>query len=49
MSVELGIFAGKDKPNVKTAWTFYEKGCDFNRQINLDETVKSNENFYVGK
>lgn len=47
--IELGIFNGKDKPSVKTAWSFYEKGCDFNRQINLDDTVKANELFYIGK
>lgn len=49
MSIKLGIFAGEDKPNVETAWDFYEKGMAFNRQINLDETVKANENFYIGK
>ena len=49
MSVELGIFKGRKEPDVKTAWEFYSKGCDYNRQINLDETVKVNENFYVGK
>ena len=49
MSMKLGIFAGEDKPTVETAWDFYEKGLSFNRQINLDETVKANENFYIGK
>ena len=27
----------------------YSKGCDFNSQINLYETVEANENFYVGR
>ena len=27
----------------------YSKGCDFNGQINLYETVEANENFYIGK
>jgi hypothetical protein len=49
MSVELGIFKGRKEPDVKTVWELYSKGCDYNRQINLDETVKVNENFYVGK
>ena len=48
MSVKLGIFKGEDKPNVLTAWDYYEKGLDFNRQLNLDEKVRTNENFYVG-
>lgn len=47
--IKLGIFNGEDKPNVQCAWNFYEKGLSFNNQINLDETVKANENFYVGK
>lgn len=48
MSVKLGIFKGEDKPDVLTAWEYYEKGLDFNRQLNLDEKVRTNENFYVG-
>ena len=47
--MKLGIFNGEDKPNVTVAWEFYEKGVEFNSQINLNETVKSNENFYIGK
>lgn len=42
---ELGLFCGKDKPDVPTVWSFYERGRSFNTQINLDETVKVNENF----
>lgn len=45
----LSLFGEKGKPDPKTAWNFYERGLQFNNQINLDETVKSNENFYVGK
>lgn len=45
----LGVFNGKDKPDFSTAWNFYEKGLQFNNSINLDDTVKSNENFYIGK
>lgn len=46
---KLGLFNGEDMPNVSTAWAFYEKGLEFNNSINLDETVKSNENFFIGK
>ncbi len=46
--IKLGIFAGEEKPTVETAWQFYEKGLSVNRQVNLDETVKTNENFFVG-
>ena len=45
----LGVFNGKDRPDFATAWNFYEKGLQFNNSINLDDTVKSNENFYIGK
>ena len=46
---ELGLFAGKDMPDVKSAWDYYEKGLQFNRAINLDDTIKANRNFYIGK
>jgi len=45
----LGLFAGKDKPTVDWGWSHYEKAQQFNNSINLYETVKANENFYVGK
>ena len=46
---KLGLFEGEDKPTVETAWRFYRRGLDFNNQINLEETVKSNQNFAIGK
>ena len=46
---KLGLFNGEDKPTVEVAWEFFEKGCEFNDAINLNDTVKTNENFYVGK
>ena len=46
---ELGLFRGRDRPDVETVWSFYQKGLNFNNQINLDETVKANRNFVVGK
>ena len=45
----LGLFGESDKPDFKSVWKLYQKGLDFNRRINLDETVKANENFYIGK
>lgn len=46
---KLGLFKGEDRPDIKTGWEFYQNGIDFNVAINLDETVKANENFYVGR
>ncbi len=47
--MKLGLFNGEDKPTVEVAWDFYEKGLQFNNAINLDETVRVNENFFVGR
>lgn len=47
--MKLGLFNGEDMPSVEVAWDFYEKGLQFNNVIDLDETVKANENFFVGK
>lgn len=49
MDEKLGLFKGEDRPDIKTGWEFYQNGIDFNVSINLDETVKANENFYIGK
>jgi len=46
---KLGLFNGEDMPDVLTAWDNYEKGLEFNNSINLEETVKANENFFIGK
>lgn len=32
-----------------TVWKQYEKGLEFNNQLRLAETVKNNENFFIGK
>ena len=45
----LGLFKGKDKPDHIVAYSFYEKGLRYNNQINLNETVRNNENFFIGK
>lgn len=36
-------------PDCGTAWKLYERGLDFNASINLEDTVRVNENFFVGK
>ena len=46
---ELGLFGKEDKPDHESAWKLYEKGQEFNQSIQLDDTVKVNENFYIGK
>ena len=45
MSEKLGLFEGEEKPNVLCVWNFYQRGLIFNNQINLDDTVRVNENF----
>lgn len=45
----LGLFAGEDKPSVEWGWKQYEEAKRYNQAINLYDTVKANENFYVGK
>lgn len=49
ISKALFLFGESDKPNYTSAWATYERGRDFNTQINLESTVKVNENFYIGK
>ena len=46
---ELGLFDGQEKPDVDWGWKNYTKSVDYNSRLNLQETVKANENFYVGK
>lgn len=46
---EPGLFGEKKYPDPHIAWSFYEKALQFNNQINLDATVKVNENMYIGK
>ena len=46
---KLGLFDGEDEPSVDCVWDWYEEGIDFNAAVNLDDTVKVNENFVIGK
>ena len=44
-----GMFGGKDKPDCQSGYALYEKGMAFNNSIKLNETIRVNENFYIGK
>lgn len=45
----LGLFGEKDQPDAAKAWEIYDRGRKFNNQLNLEETVRVNRNFVVGK
>ena len=45
----LGLFEGHYKPDPQSCWTMYMKAVNFDQQINLFETVRTNENFFIGK
>ncbi len=45
----IGLFKGRKHPNPRITWEMYQKGLGFNNQINLDDTVRVNENFFIGK
>ena len=47
--MKLGLFKGEDKPTKECVWSFYERGLRYNNQIDLEETVRCNENFYIGR
>lgn len=49
MSDKLGLFEGEKQPTALTAWKYFEKGKDFNNAVNLEDTVRVNENFYIGR
>lgn len=46
--IQTSLFKGS-KPTVTEAFNLYTKGTQFNLQINLDNTIRTNENFYIGK
>lgn len=45
----LELFGDSKKPNHEIGWKLYQKSVEFKRSINLYDTVKVNENFFVGK
>jgi len=46
---ELGLFAGKDKPTKEWGWSAYTESVTYNTGLQVQETVRANENFYIGK
>lgn len=44
-----GLFGDSDMPDIVSGWALYEDALIFNTSINLNETVRVNENFYIGK
>lgn len=44
-----GVEEKNEMPTCKSAWGLYERGLGFHSSINLEETVRVNENFFVGK
>ena len=46
---ELGLFDGKEEPSVEWTWKHYDESVSYNTNLDLQETVKANENFYIGK
>lgn len=44
-----GLFGKDKKPTPKSGYALYEKGVAFNNSIKLNETIRVNENFYIGK
>lgn len=49
MDEELGLFEGRKEPDAHIAWNLYERGLLFNQQINLENTIQANRNFFIGK
>ena len=43
------LFGDSDMPDIVSGWALYEDALIFNTSINLNETVRVNENFYIGK
>lgn len=41
--------ADKTKPTQETIWNEYERGLRFHNQMDLNDTIRSNENFFIGK
>lgn len=45
----LGLFDGKYEPDPETGWAMYERGVSFKNALNIFDTVRVNENFYIGR
>jgi len=40
---------GGKRPDAESVWKEYQKGLGFNAQQNLYATVRTNENFFIGR
>ncbi len=47
--IKEGLFLGEDNPDIEVCWRMYQDCRSFNDGISLDETVATNENFFIGK
>ena len=45
----LGLFDGQDKPSIEWGWAKYQRAITYNTVLQIQENVKANENFYIGK
>lgn len=45
----LEVFGSKKTPDAEIGWRLYNESVAFKTSINLFDTIKTNENFYVGK
>lgn len=45
----LELFGSSDRPTHDIGWKLYQKSVDFKTSLNLFDTVKTNENFFIGK
>lgn len=45
----LGLFEGHYEPTPKICFSMVNKAIAYNEQINLYETVRTNENFFIGR
>lgn len=45
----LELFSSGKTPDYECGWKLYQKSVDFKTAVNLYDTVKVNENFFVGK
>lgn len=49
-TASLDLFGAKGVPlTPDSIWKMYERALLFNSNINLNETVRVNENFFIGK
>ena len=45
----LELFGKKKDPDNEIGWQLYQKSVDFKNSLNLYDTVKVNQNFFIGR